>query len=220
MITRHNGLILAFDVDWDVKKSIAFLRGIADLIDAVKVGWFQLLNIGPSGIKELTSSIEKYFLADIKLGDVAHINEYVVRRLKDLGINGVIMHAAAGKENLSSVVKLSHDLGIDIFLLISMSSGGELYDLNLDYNVRLGTELGVAGFVVPATKPYIIKRVRSMIGNNYQLLSPGVGVQGGKPGCATASGADFEIVGRSIINSYRPRDEAINFVKAINNPSC
>ncbi|ADY02332.1 orotidine 5'-phosphate decarboxylase [Vulcanisaeta moutnovskia 768-28] len=220
MIIRHNGLILAFDVDWDTKRSIVFLRGIMDLIDAVKVGWLQLLNIGPNGIKELTSGINTYFLADIKLGDIAHINEYVIRRLRDLGINGVIMHAVTGRENLNGVAKLSRDLGIDIFLLISMSSGGELYDLNLDYNVKLGTELGIAGFVVPATKPNIIRRVRSMVGNNYQLLSPGVGVQGGKPGCATASGADFEIVGRSIINSESPREVTLSILSAIKDPRC
>lgn len=56
MIQRHTGLILAFDVDWDAERSIIFLNEISDLIDAVKIGWHQLLTIGPQGVKELTSS--------------------------------------------------------------------------------------------------------------------------------------------------------------------
>ena len=220
MIKGDTGLILAFDIDWDVGKSIAFLNEISDLIDAIKIGWYQLLNIGPQGIRELTMNINKYFLADFKLGDVAHINEYVIKKLYDLNVSGVIVHAVTGRENLSTAIKIAHELSIDVFLLISMSSGGELYDKNLDYNVSLGMNLNVSGFIVPATKPNIIKQVRSIVGNKYQLLSPGVGVQGGKPGCAIASGADFEIVGRSIINSESPRESTLSILSAIRNPRC
>ncbi len=136
-----------------------------------------------------------------------------------MGINGIIMHAVAGRDNLAVAVSTAHKLGVDSYLLISMSSGGELYDKNLDYGVTLGMSLGVSGFVVPATKPSIIRQVRSMVGNNYQVLSPGVGVQGGKPGCAIANGADFEIVGRSIINSETPRKAALNILNEIRNPT-
>ncbi|GAB6947006.1 orotidine-5'-phosphate decarboxylase [Vulcanisaeta sp. JCM 16161] len=218
MIRRFTGLILAFDVDWDVRRSIMFLNEIGDLIDAVKIGWYQLLTIGPQGIRELTSNFSKYFLADFKLGDVVHINEYVVRRTHELGINGVIMHAVAGRDNLAPAIDLARKLDIDVYLLVSMSSGGELYDENLDYNVSLGMNIGVSGFIVPATKPDVIRKVRSMVGGNYQLLSPGVGVQGGRPGCAIASGADFEIVGRSIISSESPREAALKVLNAIRNP--
>ena len=219
MIQRRTGLILAFDVEWSIERSVDFLNSISDLVDAVKIGWYQLLNLGPQGIRELIRNVNKYFLADFKLGDVAHINEYVIRKAHEIGINGVIMHAVAGRENLAVAVSTARELGMDTYLLISMSSGGELYDKSLDYNVSLGMDLGVSGFVVPATKPGIIRRVRSVVGDKYQLLSPGVGVQGGKPGCAIASGADFEIVGRSIINSESPRETAINIVNAIRNPS-
>ena len=219
MIRKSTGLILAFDVEWDVKRSVAFLSGINDLIDAVKIGWYQLLNIGPQGIRELIRNVNKYFLADFKLGDVAHINEYVIRRIHELGINGIIMHAVTGRENLVAPVSIARELGIDVYLLVSMSLGGELYDKSLDYNISLGMSVGVGGFVVPATKPSIIRRIRSIVGDKYQLLSPGVGVQGGKPGCAIANGADFEIVGRSIINSESPRETAVNIISAIKNPS-
>ena len=219
MIQRRTGLILALDVEWGVERLINFLSGVGDFVDAVKIGWYQLLNIGPQGIRELIRGVNKYFLADFKLGDVAHINEYVVRKAHELGINGLIMHAVAGRENLAMAVSTAKELGMDTYLLISMSSGGELYDGNLDYGASLGMEIGVSGFVVPATKPGVIRRVRSMVGNKYQLLSPGVGVQGGKPGCAIASGADFEIVGRSIINSESPRETALKILNLIRNPT-
>jgi orotidine-5'-phosphate decarboxylase len=220
MIPRETGLILALDVDWDVDKSAAFLGSINDLIDAAKIGWFQLLNIGPWGIRELVNKVGKYFLADLKLGDVSHINEYVIRRIHELGINGIIMHSVAGKDNLTGPVRVARELGVDVYLLVSMSSGGELYDTNLEYNVELGVELGVSGFVVPATKPNVIRRVRSMVGGGYQLLSPGVGAQGGKPGCAIANGADFEIVGRAILTSPDPRRTTLDFIDLVRKPSC
>ncbi|WP_243674901.1 orotidine 5'-phosphate decarboxylase / HUMPS family protein [Vulcanisaeta distributa] len=188
MILKSTGIILALDAEWDIERTRSFLEGIIDLIDAVKIGWYQLLNMGPQGIRELTIGMNKYFLLDIKLGDVAHINTYVIRKVHDLGINGVIMHAITGRDNLASTMDVAHKLSVDVYLLVSMSSGGELYERNLEYNVTLGMDLGVSGFIVPATKPGIIRRVRSMVGDGYQLLSPGVGVQGGKPGCAIANG--------------------------------
>ncbi|BDR93343.1 orotidine 5'-phosphate decarboxylase / HUMPS family protein [Vulcanisaeta souniana] len=220
MILRSTGIILALDVEWSVDRSIAFLNDLSELIDAVKVGWYQLLNMGPQGIRELTTNVDKYFLADLKLGDVAHINEYVIKKMHELGINGVIMHAITGRENLITTVNTAHKLGVDIYLLVSMSSGGELYDSNLRYNVSLGMSLNVSGFIVPATKPSVIRQVRTMVGGGYQLLSPGIGVQGGKPGCAIANGADFEIIGRAIINSESPRKAALDLLNSIRGAGC
>ncbi|WP_054849104.1 orotidine 5'-phosphate decarboxylase / HUMPS family protein [Vulcanisaeta sp. JCM 14467] len=149
MIRKSTGLILAFDVEWDVKRSVTFLSSISDLVDAVKIGWYQLLNIGPQGIKELIRSVNKYFLADFKLGDVSHINEYVIKKAHELGINGVIMHAVTGGENLVTPVNIARELGVDVYLLISMSSGGELYDKSLIITYCLAWILALVGSWFP-----------------------------------------------------------------------
>ena len=46
------------------------------------------------------------------------------------------------------------------------------------------------------------------LGNEILILSPGVGVQGGKVGGAISAGADFEMVGRSIYKAENPGEVA------------
>ena len=219
MIPRNTGLIVAMDVELGLDRLKGLAREIYEYVDAFKLGWYQLLTIGPGGIAEFSRDVGKYVLVDIKLGDVGHINSYVVSKLGRLGVNGVIMHAVAGEPNVRQAVDEAKRVGLDIFLLVSMSMGGEIYDKHLEDNVKMGLRLGVAGFIAPATKPNIIKAVRGLAGDR-QILAPGVGPQGGKPGCAIASGADFEIVGRLIVGSGNPRLQAMNIVEAIRRPSC
>jgi orotidine-5'-phosphate decarboxylase len=68
---------------------------------------------------------------------------------------------------------------------------------------RLAVEAGATGIVAPATRPERIKLIRSVIGNKI-IISPGVGVQGGSALEALQAGADYLIVGRSIIEADDP----------------
>jgi len=212
VLPRGSGVVLALDLV-SLEESRRILRDLADLVDAVKLGWFQLLEHGPREVAGMIREFsEKYFLADLKIGDVDHVNQYITMKLMSMGFRGLIMHSIVGPENLRSSIRLAHDNGVEVYLLVSMSMGGELYDEHLDDNLRMGMGLGVDGFVVPATKPLIVRRTREVVGGGYVILSPGVGVQGAKPGCAIANGADFEIVGRSVISSPKPREALIKLI--------
>jgi orotidine-5'-phosphate decarboxylase len=73
-----------------------------------------------------------------------------------------------------------------------------------------------AGFVVPATRPIVIEKVKKMLPANgrFILLSPGVGAQGAPYGSAIAKGAHFEVIGRSIYESADPLKEVQKVVAA------
>ncbi|MGB9705400.1 MAG: orotidine 5'-phosphate decarboxylase, partial [Pyrobaculum sp.] len=52
---------------------------------------------------------------------------------------------------------------------------------------------------LPGNQPELVARARKMVGCSYRIISPGIGAQGGRPGGALRAGADFEIVGRYVI---------------------
>ena len=56
---------------------------------------------------------------------------------------------------------------------------------------------------MPGNKPDLIRIARERFPSDV-IISPGIGVQGGRIGCAVKSGADFGIVGRSIYESSDP----------------
>ena len=64
------------------------------------------------------------------------------------------------------------------------------------------------GVIVGATKLDVISRVREIVGNEIQIYSPGVGVQGGDGKRAIEAGANYIIVGRSIYSSPNPSKSA------------
>lgn len=66
---------------------------------------------------------------------------------------------------------------------------------------NLAVEWKAHGVIVGATKPEIIKRVRTLAGPNLSIYSPGVGAQGGDARKAIAAGCTYLIVGRSIYNA-------------------
>ena len=72
----------------------------------------------------------------------------------------------------------------------------------------LAVEWKAHGVVVGATKPEIIKRVRSLAGPSLSIYSPGVGAQGGDPRQAVLAGSTYLIVGRNIYNAPNPAESA------------
>ncbi len=212
-LRRRTGIILALDVEYDVNALLKIIMNVADLIDGVKLGWFQLFTIGPVGVAELIRNARVYSILDVKLADVCHVNKYVVEKAVRLGFGGIIAHAIIGRENLRCLIEKAQKEGLDVFLLTAMTMGGELYDMNVDYVVKLGLELGVTGFVAPATKPGILRRVRELAGNK-PILTPGIGAQGGDPELAGENGADFIIVGRAVLQAEDSRDVLSRLIKA------
>ncbi|MEM0002219.1 MAG: hypothetical protein QW211_04935 [Desulfurococcaceae archaeon] len=66
--------------------------------------------------------------------------------------------------------------------------------------------------MAPATRPEVIKYIRSKLGTNVKILSPGVGAQGASPGDALCAGADYEIIGRAITHAVDVRGTALNII--------
>jgi orotidine-5'-phosphate decarboxylase len=68
--------------------------------------------------------------------------------------------------------------------------------------------------VAPATRPERIVALRKII-DNLEIISPGVGAQGGKASDAIRAGADYIIVGRAIYESTDPATAARKLVDEV-----
>ncbi|MGD1055623.1 MAG: orotidine 5'-phosphate decarboxylase / HUMPS family protein, partial [Nitrososphaerales archaeon] len=104
-------------------------------------------------------------------------------------------------------------IGGGILFLVYMSHKGaeEGYALRLEggeplYRVfaERARDWKADGVVVSAKSADKIEETRRIVGKNCLIFSPGVGAQGGDATSAASSGADFLIVGRSIIESADP----------------
>lgn len=198
-------LILALDFPFKgVREILGELKGLAV---GVKVGFPLTLSMGFDGIRELLREFpEYYWIADFKLADIPEVVQHVLSSLEGFGFDASIMHLFTGQRR--------YETGMDLIGVAAMSHPeARFFRGNFIKLLEEADLLGVEGIVVGATRPEMIREARRRL-PKVKIFSPGVGAQGAEPGSAIAAGADFEIVGRSIVKSERPSVEAMKVVEA------
>lgn len=152
---------------------------------------------GVQGIAQLRQTIsyikEKYedllVILDAKRGDIGNTNEGYVKFAFDyLVADGITLNPYLGKEALKPFLD-SASKGVFILCRTSNSGAGEFQDLQINGKplyqivaekvVKEWNYNGNCGLVVGATYPTELEIVRRIVGDDFPLLIPGIGVQGG-----------------------------------------
>ncbi|MBF0473148.1 MAG: hypothetical protein HQK93_05375, partial [Nitrospirae bacterium] len=144
---------------------------------------------------------------------------------RDGGVDAVIFFPQAGPKTLTAFVDgaFKSNLtpiigGVMTHQAYLESEGGFVADKSVDIIYKMGIELGVRNFVLPGTKPDIIKKIALGVLSSSTpttLMMPGFGTQGGsiKEAFAAASGHNvFPIVGSAIYKSSSPQSAALEII--------
>ncbi len=199
-------LILALDVT-SRERAVSLANSLKDYFDAVKIGYPLILSAGLGVVKDISAFAP--VIADLKIADIPNTNRLICEAVLGAGAMGIIAHAFPGRDSLQECADIAGAHGADLFAVTEMSHpGAEQFMAPIaEQMARLAVEVGAAGVVAPATRPERIKLVRSIIGNRL-IISPGVGAQGGSARDALAAGANYLIVGRSVIEADDPAASA------------
>lgn len=221
--SESSGLILACDypsADRIKPKTLHHIRTLGRYLCAIKLNFHLLLPLGASDISRITDAAHKsglQVIADIKLNDIGNTNTVTLQHLWAMGADAVIANPIMGPDGLRQAVLQAHRDGRGLISLYHMSAKSarqayetgvlpgrnrSLYQMFLDWAVQCRVDGVVAG----ATYPGIIRECKK--NTNLDVYSPGVGVQGGSMQEALEAGADYLIVGRSIIGADSPREMA------------
>jgi len=230
---KGSPIVLALDLPPDkpsklMRKASRVLEEVSPFICALKVNFHLILPLGLSGVKPLVDRAHDEGLvciADPKLSDIGSTNEIAARYYFEAGFDALTASPLVGWEGgLEPVFKLAREAGKGIIILAYMSHPGasEFFSLSLLDNrplyqlvVERAIKWGADGLVVGATRPSMIKAIREFIGQGPLIFSPGIGAQGGRAGEALRAGADFLIVGRSIVLADNPAEAARAILRSI-----
>lgn len=163
-------------------------------------------------------------IIDDKLGDIDEVNSAITSAYFNLGFDGIIVNPMVGwSGGLEPVFKIARKTGKGVIVLAYMSNPGAATGFGQlvvktirggkpkpQYEIfaRKAEEWQAAGVVVGATRPEIVRKVRSYLTNGIDIYSPGIGTQGGKIRTASRAGSTFLIVGRSIAKARDPETVA------------
>lgn len=197
------------------------MKKLLSLFSGVKVGLPLLLREGLGLLREVAEIAEELGIlriADFKLADIGDVMGSSLELIRELGYDVAIAHAFIGvRGGLEVLVSRAREVGVKVVLVVSMSHEGskEFYDSYFEKFLDIARELRVWGIVAPATRLSFVRRARETLGPTVKILTPGVGVQGAEYGTALCSGADYEIIGRSIVRSLDPLQTAKEVVEEV-----
>jgi len=207
---KKTRVILALDVT-SREDALRVVDAVKDYVDAIKINWPLILAVGPEIIREMSRF--KDVVCDMKIADIPNINRLIVEQAMSRGASAVICHGFTGEDSVRACVEAAKG---QVFVVTEMSHpGGRQYTAPVaDRLAALAKSAGARGIVAPATRPERIVALRKII-DNLEIISPGVGAQGGKASDAIRAGADYIIVGRAIYESTDPATAARKLVDEV-----
>jgi orotidine-5'-phosphate decarboxylase len=196
---KKTRLILALDVT-SREEALRVVGAVREYVDAIKINWPLILATGPEIIREMAKF--KDVICDLKIADIPNINRLIVEQAMSREASAVICHGFTGEDSVRACVEAAKG---QVFVVTEMSHpGGKQYTAPVaDRLAALAKSAGARGIVAPATRPERIVALRKII-DNLEIISPGVGAQGGRASDAIKAGADYIIVGRTIYESTDP----------------
>ncbi|MBI4258028.1 MAG: orotidine 5'-phosphate decarboxylase [Thaumarchaeota archaeon] len=237
---HHSRIVLALDIKGKepkplLEKTLHILKQTGVNLAAVKLNYHLLLPLDLfNSVATIINEAHNQGLqaiADLKINDISSTNTVTASYLWDAGFDSLIANPFVGlEEGLGPVITAAHEENRGIILLVYMSHKGaedgyglkvqsnthtagrfmEMHELFLDRALSWGCD----GIVVGATRPETMKKVSSKVQGKLLVFSPGVGAQGGSPRPTIQSGADFLIVGRSILDATSPAQAAEDIRRA------
>ncbi len=196
---RKNRILLALDVT-SRERAMEVVDAVRGNVDGIKINWPLIMAAGPGIITDLAAV--KPVVCDLKVADIPNTNRLIVEQAMRLGASAVICQGFVGEDSVKACVDAS---GGQTFVVTEMSHpGGKQFTAPVaDQLAAIAKNAGARGIVAPATRPERIADLRKIVGD-MEIISPGVGAQGGKASDAIAAGADYIIVGRAIYDAEDP----------------
>ncbi|ETO91733.1 MAG: orotidine 5'-phosphate decarboxylase [Candidatus Xenolissoclinum pacificiensis L6] len=222
-------IILALD-NISIDDSIKVVDDIKSEIYAVKLGIGFFYKYGIDGLKAIREKNMKVFL-DLKLCDIPNTIETALNAvLSEVEVSMVTIHINAGAESIKRSLSVIESLSLETMLLgvtvLTSVSNENLHDmgykLDLDSLVvdlaRFANNNGLHGIVCSGHEISIVRKETS---KNFKIVVPGIYIkESNSPDqsrimCysnAVRKGADFLVIGRSILKTEDP----VHLIKEVN----
>ncbi|OIQ48717.1 MAG: orotidine 5'-phosphate decarboxylase [Gammaproteobacteria bacterium MedPE] len=232
-MNNQSKVVVALDFD-DQNKALAFVDTIDPQSCRLKVGKEMFTYFGPEFVKQLVAKGFDVFL-DLKFHDIPNTVAKAVAAAAKLGVWMVNVHASGGEKMMRAAKEALVPYGdkAPILIAVTVLTSMEHSELELigvdaeldEHVVRLASltkDCGLDGVVCSAQEA---TRLKSELGNQFQLITPGIRPAGSAvgdqkrimtPEKAVAAGSDYLVIGRPITQSETPQQVLADINQSLN----
>ena len=211
-------IILAVDTS-DLELAKAWVAHTSDFVQVFKLGLEFFLNFGAQGVRAITENSDAKIFLDLKLHDIPNTVAHATASAALLKPFFLTVHASGGHEMIKAAVQAAPQTKITAVTILTSLSEEDVKAVGfandaMSSATKLAQLAVSAGAAAIVCSPLETANIRSVIGNETVIITPGVRPLSmvGKddqtrtmtPSQAISAGANFVVIGRPITSAWEP----------------
>jgi orotidine-5'-phosphate decarboxylase len=210
-------IILAVDTS-DIEIALKWIDATKDSVSVYKLGLEFYLTHGFLGVEKIQKESGVEIFLDLKLHDIPNTVAGAARAISGLSPRFLTVHASGGRAMVKAAAEAVPHIDITAVTILTSLSEEDLFEIGFANNalesaVALAKMSIQAGAKAIVCSPLEIEAIRSAVGENIHIITPGVrpvGTSGGDdqartmtPRNAIDSGASYVVIGRPISGAWK-----------------
>jgi orotidine-5'-phosphate decarboxylase len=210
-------IVLAVDTS-DLETAKRWVEATHESVSVFKLGLEFFLNFGQAGVAAIQEVTDSDIFLDLKLHDIPHTVAGAASAIKSIGPRFLTVHASGGKEMVAAAVDALPGTSITAVTILTSLSEEDLFEIGyannaLESAVALAKLSVNAGAKAIVCSPLEISSIRSAIGPDIEIITPGVRpLSDAKsddqkrtmtPTDAINAGASLLVIGRPITSAWK-----------------
>ena len=209
-------IVLAVDTQ-DLDTAQRWIEATQDHVSVYKLGLEFFLTFGREGIRRIKGVTDSDIFLDLKLHDIPHTVGAAATAVQSLKPRFLTVHASGGRAMISAAVQALPTTDVTAVTILTSLSEEDLFEIGfankaLESAVALAKMSTEAGARAIVCSPLEIAAIRSAVGDEPQIITPGVRPEGSSgsddqkrtmtPRAAIAAGASYVVIGRPITQAW------------------
>lgn len=209
-------IVLALDTP-DLETALGWIKATQGVVSVYKLGLEFYLTFGQDGVKKILDHTDSDIFLDLKLHDIPHTVGSAALALSSLQPKYLTVHASGGRAMIAAAVEAVPTTFVTGVTILTSLSEKDVQEIGFKENasvsaVKLASLAVGAGARAIVCSPLEIIDIRTALGNEVTIITPGVRPSDGAPPDdqvrtltprqAIERGANFVVVGRPITGEW------------------
>lgn len=209
-------IVLAVDTP-DLDTAQRWIEATKEYVSVYKLGLEFFLTFGHEGVKSIKGVTDADIFLDLKLHDIPHTVGAAASAVQSLQPRFLTVHASGGRAMINAAVQALPSTDVTAVTVLTSLSEADLFEIGfandaLESAVSLAKMSVAAGARAIVCSPLEISAIRSAVGNDAHIITPGVRPAGSSgtddqkrtmtPEAAIRAGASYVVIGRPITQAW------------------